>query len=64
MFTGLCYIPNIEALGIMVSDKKIFSCFLYISLCKICDPLRLGHFWPQGHNLNKLARGRLGDATN
>ena len=22
-----------------------------------------GHFWPQGHNLNKLGRGPLGDAT-
>ena len=20
-----------------------------------------GHFWPQGHNLNKLGRGQLGD---
>ena len=40
----------------MVSDKKIFSCFPYISLCKICDP-GWAHFWPQGHNLNKLGRG-------
>ena len=22
-----------------------------------------GQFWPQGHNLNKLGRGLLGDAT-
>ena len=22
-----------------------------------------GHFWPQGHNMNKLTRGPLGDAT-
>ena len=22
-----------------------------------------GHFWPQVHNLNKLGRGPLGDAT-
>ena len=22
-----------------------------------------GHFWPEGHNLNKLGRGLLGDAT-
>ena len=21
------------------------------------------HIWPQGHNLNKLGRGLLGDAT-
>ena len=34
----------------------------YISLCKTCD-LRQGHFWPPGHNLNKLGRSPLGDAT-
>ena len=22
-----------------------------------------GHFWPQGHNLNKIGRGPRGDAT-
>ena len=22
-----------------------------------------GHFWPKGHNLNKLGKGLLGDAT-
>ena len=26
------------------------------------DDLGPGHFWPQGHNLNKLGRGPLGDA--
>ena len=30
--------PNIKALGPVVSDKKIFSCFPYISLNKACDP--------------------------
>ena len=25
--------------GDEVSDKKIFSCFPYISLCEICDPV-------------------------
>ena len=25
---------------------------------------REGHFWPKGHNLNKLSRGPLADATN
>ena len=29
---------NIEALGPVVLDKKIFSCFPYISLYKTCDP--------------------------
>ena len=32
------FLPNIKALGLVVSDKKIFSCFLYISLYKTCDP--------------------------
>ena len=49
-----------KALGLVVSDKKIFSCFPYISLCKTCD--LLGAFWPQGDNLNKLGKGLLGDA--
>ena len=30
--------PNIKALAFVVSDKKIFSCFPYISLYKTCDP--------------------------
>ena len=30
--------PNIKALGLLVSDKKIFSLFPYISLCKTFDP--------------------------
>ena len=29
--------PNIKALGPVVSDKKIVSCFPYISLYKTCD---------------------------
>ena len=33
-----CYIPNIKALGPVVSDKKIFSHFPYISLWKKFDP--------------------------
>ena len=41
--------PNIKALVLVVSDEKIFSCFLYISLSKTCDL--------PGHNLNKLGRG-------
>ena len=47
----------------MVSDKKIFSYFPYISLCKAFDPPGWGHFWPKGYNLNKLGRGQLGDDT-
>ena len=52
---------NMNSLGLLVSDKKIFSCFPYISICKRFDPR--GHFWPKVYNLNKLGRGPLGDAT-
>ena len=27
-----------QGLALTVSEKKIFSCFPYISLCKTCDP--------------------------
>ena len=30
--------PNIKVLGLVVSDKIIFSNSPYISLCKTCDP--------------------------
>ena len=55
--------PNMKALGLIVSEKKIFKVFSYINLCKTCDPPGRGHFWPWGHDLNKLGRGPLGDAT-
>ena len=35
--TGRCYIPNIKAVHIEVSDK-ICLCFPYISLCRAYDP--------------------------
>ena len=44
---------NIKALGLMVSDMKIFSCF----------STGQGHFWPQVHNLNKLGRSPPGHAA-
>ena len=49
---------QIQRLGIMVSDKKI-------CLCKICDPQGgaiIGP-WAHAHNLKKLGRGSLGNAT-
>ena len=48
----------------VVSDKKSFSCFPYISLCKkkYMTP-GWDHFWPQGQKLNKLGRDPLSDAT-
>ena len=27
-----CHIPSINVLGLVVSDKKVLPCFLYISL--------------------------------
>ena len=44
--------------------REDFSCFPYITLCKICDPrggVIFGH--REGHHLNKLSKGPLGDAT-
>ena len=52
----------IKALGLVVSDKKIFSHFRIKAYVKHVTPWG-GHFWPQGYNLNKLGRGLLGDAT-
>ena len=53
----------LHALGPVVSDKKIFSCFPISVSTKHVTPGQ-AHFWPQGHNLNKLGSGPLGDATN
>ena len=41
-------ILNIKALGLVVSDKKIFSCFPNISICKTCDPQNGCIFGPRG----------------
>ena len=49
-------------MGLVFSDEKIFHVSPYISLSKKCDP-RAGPFLAAGHNLNKLGRGPLGDAT-
>ena len=47
----------------MVSDKKIFPCFPLYKPMEYMWPLGRGHFWPKGHNLNKLGRGPLGHDT-
>ena len=39
---------NIKALGLMVSDKKIFYGSPYISLCKTCDTRSGATFGPWG----------------
>ena len=43
-------------------EDFVLRFFSYISLCKTCD-LRVEPFLPHGHNLNKLGRGPLDDAT-
>ena len=43
--------------------QEFCSCFPYVDLCKTCDPLGRGYFWPHKYNLNKLGRGPLDDAT-
>ena len=49
-----------KALGLVVSDNKIFTCFPYV---KHATPVGQGHFWLRDHTLNKLRRSPLGDAT-
>ena len=57
------YIPNINALGLVVYDEDSFSYISYISLCLTCDPQERAHFWHQGYDLNKLGRSLLDNAT-
>ena len=51
----------------LISLTKLTGCrtstFLYISLSKTCEICGEVIFCPQGHNLNKLGRGSLDDAT-
>ena len=54
----------IKALGLVVSEKKIFSCFTIQAYVKHVTPWGGPIFSQQGHNLNKLGRGSLDDATN
>ena len=41
-------IPNIKALGRMVSDKKSFYVSPYLRLCKACDPWGVAIYDPRG----------------
>ena len=50
------FIPKIKAVGLVVSDKKIYHVSLYEPMLNMGSPWR-GHFWPQEQNLNKLGRG-------
>ena len=52
-----------KALGLVVSDKKIFFMLLPIQAYVRRVTPEPGHFWPQGYNLNKLGTGPLDDTT-
>ena len=41
---------------------ELLTCTIRTSHICLCDPLG-GQLWPQGHYLNKLGSGPLGDAT-
>ena len=67
--TRRCFIPNIKALHFLVSEKKNFKGFLLCSNVSNLwqpppnPPHGRGQFWPQGHHMNNLGRGPLGDTT-
>ena len=48
---------------LMVSDKKIFHVFPYISLCKTCDPRGGAIYGPRGIICNTFGISPLGAAT-
>ena len=53
----------IKALLLLVSEKKNFKVFLLCSYVSNMWPPGQGPIWPQGHHMNNLGRGPLGDAT-
>ena len=58
-----CYILNIKALGLPVSEKKNFEIFFLCSYVPTCDLQGRPSFDPQGHHMYKLGRGPLEDTT-
>ena len=59
--TILCYIQNLKALGLVVSEK-IFYVFPIVSLWELMTP-GVGTFLTQGHSWQDLYRGPLHVAT-
>ena len=53
----------IKALLLLVSEKKNFKVFLLCSYVSNLWPPGRGPIWPQGHDMNNLGKGPLGDAT-
>ena len=46
--TKNCYIQNIKALGLMVSEKKIFLCSSYCKFIGAYDPRGIANLDPRG----------------
>ena len=55
--TKRCYILNIKALGLVVSEKKIVSYFPIISLRLIMMPLGAWPIWATGTQLAGFMKG-------
>ena len=53
----------IKALLLLVSEKKNFKVFFLCSYVSNLWPPGQGPIWPQGHHMNYLGTGPLGDAT-
>ena len=51
------------SLGLVVLEKKIFKCFLIISLWQIMTPPGCDQLGPQGHDWQELLRGLLNIAS-
>ena len=47
MFTSICYIPNIKAVGLSLSEKKILKCVFFVPMLRFVTP-RAGPVLTQG----------------
>ena len=52
--TKHCFTQNINALGLMASEKKIFYVFPYYKSMEANDPPGCGQLGPQGHDWQDL----------
>ena len=57
------FTQNMKALGLMVSEKKIFLRFSYNKSMEANDPQGRGQLGPQGHDWQDLLRVPLNVAT-
>ena len=61
--TRRCYIPNIKAVGLPLSEKKNFEICLLCSSAPTCDPQGMTSPDLLGIIKNELGRGPQEDAT-